>query len=80
MKAWITRYALTTGILEVTCENPGDSNTIRFRRPGYTEQAAYGKDWHRTREAAVRHAEAMRVKKVASLQRSIEKLSKLEFK
>jgi hypothetical protein len=38
-----------------------------------------GRQWHRTREAAVLIAESMRKKKIASLKQQIEKLEKLRF-
>lgn len=40
----------------------------------------YGKDWHRTPEAAIARAEEMRAEKIASLKKQIERLMKLEFK
>ena len=38
-----------------------------------------GKEWHRTKEAAIAKAEEMRQKKIAGLKKQIERLEKLEF-
>lgn len=40
---------------------------------------AEGRQWHRTREAAVARALEMREAKIASLERQIAKLRKMEF-
>lgn len=80
MKVWITRYALTDGILESDAEICLDAdmkgNMIVCDR-GYFH--GEGRDWHRTKEAALVRAEKMRQKKIASLKRQIEKLEKIKF-
>ena len=38
-----------------------------------------GKDWHRTRESAIKRAEAMRKKKIISLRRQLAKFQKMTF-
>ena len=77
--AYITKYALTTGIIEtqvMACldEDPGTVYNIEnwggyFRSP----------DWHRTRADAVTQAEKMRAAKIASLCQSIAKLERMTF-
>ena len=81
MKFWITKYALSTGIQEVDGEIAGTSGSMVLYGHGYSRQAAHGegKDWHRTREAAVERAKKMRVAKIASLRKSIEKLEKMTW-
>ncbi len=84
MKIWVTKYALTTGIIsseaaEICEETP---TMIVFPACGSVYARYFhgeGKDWHRTKEAAVARAEAMRVAKIASLRKSIAKLEKLKF-
>lgn len=72
--AWVTRYALTTGIEMVDGKTDGD---------GYLSYGEYsyasGNDWHHTREAAVKRAEEMRLKKIASVKKQLEKLEKMRF-
>ncbi len=77
---WITKYALTTGIFSAEVQDCFDTNDTLVRDT--TKQYAnyyHDREWHRTREEAVRHAEKMRKKKIASLKKSIEKIKKLDF-
>ena len=78
MKVWITKYALTQGIIETEAEEVSD-NMIRV--PG--RFAAYfhgeGKDWHKTLESAKDRAEITRYKKIQTLFLQCEKLRKLKF-
>lgn len=78
MKAWITKYALTSGIQEVDGEADKGMLTVIVTRFGNV-QHFHGNDWHPTREAAIAHAEKMRQKRIESLKESIAKLEKLSF-
>lgn len=73
---WITKYALTNGILHKQAVPCGNPNMIQV---GNTYFHGEGNDWHRTLEGAQRKAETMRVRKIASLEKSIEKFKKLNF-
>lgn len=82
IKAWITSHALTRGIIDVDAvvvRDDESSRMISYRRGSAYTVYVYGKDWHRTREAAVKRAEEMRLAKIKSLRRQIEKLEKLRF-
>lgn len=81
MKVYITKYALTSGIDEVECSQFNmNSGTIHYKLPGsHFTQYAHGKDWRGTMAEAEIRAEEMRVKKIASLKKSIAKLEKLNF-
>jgi hypothetical protein len=84
MKYWITKYALTTGILEVSSSEAEEcgSGMLRVRRPkDYFDQYMHGegRDWHKSLESAVSRAETMRKSKIASLQKSIAKMTALSF-
>ena len=66
MKVWITKYALTRGIIET--ENLNDY----YSGKGYS--------WmHYNKESAIKKAEEMRQKKIASLKEQIEKLERMRF-
>lgn len=77
---YITKYALTSGIavrkqVEIQAnmaivEHPDGLNGLAFY---------HGKEWHVTKEAALRDAESRRAKKIASLRKQIAKLEKLQF-
>lgn len=78
MKAFITKYSLTSGIEEVDAELCEGGRMISISNRQYS-QYEHIPNWHRTREAAVAKAETMRVAKIASLRKSIAKLEKLSF-
>ena len=81
MKAWITKYALTSGIHEVEGEvsDIGGGTMFCYGNVGYRHQTAHGNDWHKTRAEAVKRAEEMRVKKIASMKKSIASLERLKW-
>ena len=78
VKAWITTYALTKGIMQEEGEIDHNIRSERFSYYG-GQAAAYDNNWHRTREAAVKRAEEMRMKKIASVEKQLEKLKKMRF-
>jgi hypothetical protein len=77
--AWVTKHALTRGILTVDAE-VYDDGCISWRGSSMFVQYAHGKDWHRTQAAALARAEEMRAKKIASLRKKIAALKRLQFK
>ena len=75
MKAYITKYALTKGIIEI--ENPEFyENYIVI---SHIEPIINPVDWFRTKQEAIHRAEEMRVKKIASLRKQIAKLESMKF-
>ena len=80
--AWVTKYALTTGIQKVigSVRHETSSTMLRYSDPanGFKE-FVHGNDWHRTPEAALARAEEMRKAKIASLKKSIAKLESMMF-
>lgn len=79
MKAWITKYALTTGIFEITAEITEDGAAYDMHTSIPTFFHGEGREWHRTKESAIAKAEEMRKKKIASLKKQIEKLEGMKF-
>jgi len=81
--AWITKYALTTGIDVVEAEwcNDISESMISYRSEDSfrTGLYAHGKEWHRTQEAAVARAEEMRLAKIANLRKQMAKLEHMQF-
>lgn len=77
---FITKYALTGGILELPLVKRGNG-MVTVKRPGISngDWDFFGNDWHPTREEAVKRAEDMRQAKIKSLQKQIAKLEKLSF-
>ena len=75
MKVYITKYALTRGILETDGATVEGIPSMAETNFGYF----HGDDWHETKEEAIKRAEEMRTKKIASLRKQIEKLEALKF-
>lgn len=78
MKVYITKYALTRGIIEADarlCEAGGGSMVMV--RPG---EYYHNDNWHQTRAEAEAVAESMRVAKLEALQKQVAKLTKKTFK
>ena len=79
MKVWITKYALTDGIIEGDASMcVFDRATVDLKNSKY-EIDFYGSDWHYDKESAIRQAEEMRQKKIGSLKKQIEKLEGMRF-
>jgi len=80
MKVWITKYALTSGIQEREGDDCGDGmiQCHPIKEFGYTEYF-HGKDWHTSHASAVTQAQAMRLRKILSLEKNIERLKALTF-
>ncbi len=74
-KVWISKYALTKGVYEMEAKiirgTMCEGNTIwdLFHKP----------HWHHTKEEAIAQAGKMREAKLKSLQKQIDKLTKMKF-
>lgn len=83
MKIWVTKYALTKGILEADdgeiCEIV-PKGMIRSKCLGGGHTYFHKPDWHESKEEADEQAEKMRLKKLESLKKQIKKLESLNFK
>jgi hypothetical protein len=79
--AWITEYALTTGIEECRvkdCFDISDRMVARVSDRHFSD-CVHSPHWHRTRETAVAQAEKMRLAKIASLRKSLKKFEDMRF-
>ena len=79
MKVWITKYALTKGIFTIEATEPNENGLITPINKLWDCYHGEGREWHRTKEAAIERAEEMRLKKIASLEKQIDKIKKLNF-
>lgn len=83
MKIFVTKYALTQGILVMEAEQknehlvliPAGNNGVNF----FCSQYFHRGEWFKTREEAIVKAEDMRQRKLRSLQKQITKLQKIQF-
>lgn len=81
-KYFLTKYALSKGIEELSCvsTHPGANGRIDVHLYGYSWfWFTVGKDAHETEAAAKAAAESMRLKKIASLKKQIAKLEAMKF-
>lgn len=80
MKAYITKYCLTDGIQEVDDAVQAKEFPTMISVPSLGVFANFhgeGKEWHRTREAALARAEAVRMRAISKTR---SKLARLEAK
>jgi hypothetical protein len=79
VKLFISKYALTRGIVEIEDDLPND-DFLRVKLPGAANAAIFSsKDWHTTLQAAKEAAEKQRVAKIAALKRQLNWLQELQF-
>jgi len=84
MKVWITKYALTRGIIETTgvqgSIHPESCIAIMTHPNGHKyEQGFWAGDWHKNPFSAKDKADAMRNRKIESLNKQIHRLDKIQF-
>jgi hypothetical protein len=76
MKVWITKYALTRGIIARDAELCSERMiVINGRYPQYYHLPY----WHRSHDEAVTHANKLLRLKLSSLRKHIAKLEKMTF-
>lgn len=77
MKIWITTYCLTEGIAEYNAKATNVPDMMECAPNRYVHRE--GDNWHRTHAAAVAKAEKMRLAKIKSLRKQIERLEAFRF-
>jgi len=90
MKIYITKYALTEGILtgsDAVIDGTmasvyvlHDAKGRAFNEVTTKQHHYHGQDWHRTRTDAIARAEDMKQKKIRSLEKNLRKIQELVFK
>ena len=75
---YITKYAVSQGILKVKADILSGGTMISWK-PNDSSITQYfhgrGRDWHTTLESAMKRAEDMRLRKVASLNKQLHKIA-----
>jgi len=78
---WITKYALSDGILKIQAEIHKNENLVVYLSPKTSlRQYAHGNDWHTSAFDAFQQAQHKLDLKIASLKKQIAKLEKLQIK
>lgn len=78
MKVWITKYALTDGIIETEIVSQDPVWTV-FKNNMSIYSKNIGIDFHTSLNGAKLRAEEMRQKKIESLKKQIKKLEEMRF-
>ena len=79
---WITKYALTQGIFEIDATVCSDISNDMIQEIRDRHPATYhgeGKEWHRTKESAIKKAEEMKDTKIKSVKKQLAKLENMKF-
>lgn len=80
MKVFITKYALTEGILELEPKEPPTDDKVLVRLPGSSyDSSFYGKDWHSTFEDAEKRANAMLAAEIVRIEKKLVHLRRMTF-
>ncbi len=79
MTVYITKYALTKGIIESEGEIVGSDSKMLITTINSYRAYFHKPDWHQNKNEAIYKAEEMRKKKLVSLEGQIEKLKNLKF-
>jgi hypothetical protein len=84
MKVWITKYALTQGIIETDGQRgscyPENCIAIMTHKNGHKyEQGFYSTEWHESLSDAINQAEKMRNNRIDSLKKQAKRLESLRF-
>ena len=79
LKVWMTKYALSSGIKEIEVNQSISSPDAVIGESYRDFYHGEGKEWHHTYKSAVSRAEEMRLRKIESLKKQIEKLEKKRF-
>lgn len=74
---YATKYLFTDGIKEYQARIDGGMAVVK--QDVYYPLYLHGKDWHLTKEEALRRAEEMRIKKLQSLDKQVKKISAMKF-
>lgn len=78
--AWVTKYALTEGILKMQVEDCFNTSPEMVKKAnGQHSQHFFGKDWHRSHEAAIERAKAMQAAKLKSIDKQRARIAALKF-
>ena len=77
---WSTQYALSNGVEKFGATECDRGMVKVINEQGYPFYLhREGVNWHRTEESAMKRAEEMRAKKIASLKNQIKKLEAMTF-
>lgn len=77
MTYYITKYALTAGIY--TREGEAEGKHLSLNAGRSDAEFYHNSEFHETKEEAIARAEEMRDRKIASLEKQLDKLRSMDF-
>jgi hypothetical protein len=78
--AWVTKYALTDGILKMQVEDCFDTSPDMVKKiNGPANTFFHGNDWHRSHEEAIARAKEMQAAKLKSIDKQRARIAALTF-
>jgi len=77
--AWITKHALTQGILKMQVADCFDTTPGMVTKTNGPVAFYHGNDWHRSHEAAIERANAMKASELESLDKQRERIAAMRF-
>ena len=79
MKVWITKYVLARGIFEIDVNRLSDDGETGYGETWLDVYRGEGREWHRTKEYAIKKAKEIRQRKIENLKKQIKKLEEMKF-
>lgn len=79
MKVWITKYALTDGVIEADVESCSSNIASVSWDNGTRCMNLHWSECYLSKEFAIKQAEEIRQKKIESLKKQIKKLEEMRF-
>ena len=80
MKVYVTKYALTKGIIEKEVKESTVSKDMVVEMIGGYSNGIHKPYWYENKDEAIAHAEKMKKDKLISLEKQIKKIEKIIFK
>jgi hypothetical protein len=78
--AWVTKYALTEGILKLQVEDCFDISADMVKKVNGQHLMTYhAKEWHRTHQDAIDRAKQMQAAKLRSIDKQRKRIADLSF-
>jgi hypothetical protein len=77
--AWVTKYALTEGIMKMQVEDCFDTSPNMVKKVNGQLTFFHGQDWHRSHADAIKRAKEMQAAKLKSIDKQRARIAGLKF-
>jgi len=80
VKVWVVKHLFSRGIIEVTGEmTESGAISIEDKKSAWSYSHYHKGEWYSTQEEAIKKAEEMKARKLASLRKQIAKIEAMSF-